>query len=142
MDSKKQKVCVDLDGVLAEYDGWKGVKAFGKLNFGMKEFMDELHEVAHIIIFTCRCKLPEDHEKEMAEGLSIEERKQLVANWLKEKNIPYDEIYTGQGKPFAKVYVDDRAVELKHVTNEFLANKKMKNAVAMSKIKTLLLEKE
>ena len=103
-------ICVDLDGVLARYDGWKGIRHFGKPFPYAREFMKSLSKLGHVVIFTCRCKEPEEHDIAMAEGLSVDERKKLVEEWLNKNEIPFDEIYVGQGKPFAQVYIDDRAV--------------------------------
>jgi hypothetical protein len=98
-------VCVDLDGVLAVYDGWKGVKTIGKPIRGAKAFMEWLKsQKVKIVIFTTRCS------KEFNDGRDIEFLKLQVEKWLKVWKIPYDEIYTGQGKPLAAAYVDDRGI--------------------------------
>jgi hypothetical protein len=98
-------VCVDLDGVLAIYDGWKGVKTIGKPIKGAKAFMEWLKsQKAKIVIFTTRCS------KEFNDGRDPKELERLIAAWLKTWKIPYDSIYTGQGKPLAAAYVDDRGV--------------------------------
>jgi len=50
----KKSVCVDLDGVLAQYDGWKGVEHIGDPIPGAVQFTKKLQEVARVVIFTTR----------------------------------------------------------------------------------------
>lgn len=99
----KPPVCVDLDGVLAHYDGWKGIQHFGEPFADAADFTKKLSEVAHIIIHTTRCNAEKN-------GDNVDDLKKYVKNWLDKNNITYDEIYTGQGKPYAKAYIDDRAI--------------------------------
>jgi hypothetical protein len=90
-------IAVDFDGVIAEYDGWKG---FGILGQPRKDVLDALR-VLHdegwkIIIHTTR---GEDE----------------IAAYLIEHGIPHHEINRNSdyrtlgGKPVADVYWDDRA---------------------------------
>ncbi len=106
--------CVDLDGTLAYYDGWKGIQHIGQLLVGAKEFMDELSKFADITIFTCRC-----HKDVYRDDVT--ESKIAVEKWLDENEIPYNHIYTEAGKPVADIYIDDKGFELgPHATeNEF-----------------------
>ncbi len=52
--SRRQTVCVDLDGVLAAYDGWKAVDHIGEPIPGAQEFTRELSERFKVIIYTSR----------------------------------------------------------------------------------------
>ena len=55
--SGKRTVCVDFDGCLAEYDGWKGATVLGEPLPGAKEFMEMLHGMGiEVVIYTCRAK--------------------------------------------------------------------------------------
>lgn len=103
----KRSVCVDLDGVLAQYDGWKGVEHIGDPIPGAVLFTKRLQEIARVVIFTTRTnadpKISERNE-------SVERLTQRVRLWLDAHGFAYDEIYVGQGKPLASAYVDDRAV--------------------------------
>jgi len=101
---KKQSVCVDLDGVLARYEGWTGVEDIGKPIAGAKLFMQDLMKEFYVIVFTTRASA------QFNPGYSEEELKIFVEKWLNKHGIPYDSIYTGRGKPLATAYVDDRAV--------------------------------
>lgn len=94
-------VCVDIDGTLVHYDGWKGHENFGKIVEGAKEAMDTLHNHGwYIIIFTTRAN------------------KESIRNFLERSGIVYDSINENPyqpenaigGKPIADVYIDDRAI--------------------------------
>lgn len=93
-------VAVDLDGTLAEYDGFKGQGEYGKPRPGAVAMMKNFHERGYkIIIHTCR------------------NENQNVKAWLQEHEIPYDHINVNPAnppgtskKPVADAYVDDKAV--------------------------------
>jgi len=103
MTSKGKKfkgfIAIDLDGVLAQYDGWKGKDHIGEPTPGMKELIqDWIDEGWKIIVFTSRGS----HETDL---------------WCTKYQIPYHYInvnpeFLGQnpGKPIANVYIDDRAI--------------------------------
>lgn len=82
------------------YEGWAGVDHFGEVLPGAREALSQLREAGwRIIIFTVRGNI---------DG---------IAEYLAEQELPYDYINEnpaqpkdGSGKPFADVYVDDRAV--------------------------------
>ncbi len=97
-NNSRRTVAVDFDGVVAEYDGWKGQSVFGAPRRDVLEALRALRaEGWKIVIHTTRG----EHE---------------VAAYLTEHQIPYDEINrnsdyrTGGIKPVADVYWDDRAV--------------------------------
>ncbi len=98
---KKPRICVDLDGTLARYDGWRGREHFGEPLPGAVEFTRELSAWAEVVIFTTRLREEEGGKTPVAE------RQALLKNW---HGFAYSEIYTGQGKPSAAAYIDDRAV--------------------------------
>ena len=54
---RKPRVCVDLDGVIASYKGWKGLGEIGSPLPGALEFITKLSTVADVVIFTSRCSL-------------------------------------------------------------------------------------
>lgn len=112
----KKSVCVDLDGVLASCDGWKGIEHIGDPIEGAVEFTQCLSQTARVVVFTTRCKaypegvpgpagMPEPDRSD-PEALAL-----IVKRWLDRHGFSYDEVYIGQGKPFAAAYIDDRAVE-------------------------------
>lgn len=96
----KAKVCVDLDGVLAEPIGGK-LTEIGKPISGALEFMHTLAGQAEITILTSRLA---------TKGKTLREREDAVRAWLEDNSIPFDKLHTGTGKPVAHAYVDDRAV--------------------------------
>ena len=102
-------IAVDLDGTIAEYDGWKGVEHIGLPISKVTRVLRELKERGwYIRIFTCR--LNGVHTK-LGRCDIIKESKGYIENWLKAFNIPFDEIVLNiEGKPFAHVYLDDRAI--------------------------------
>ena len=52
---KPKRVCVDFDGVLAEYDGWKGPGVMGSPRCGARKFLEELHGLGFkVVIHTTR----------------------------------------------------------------------------------------
>lgn len=102
----RRRVCVDLDGVLAEYDKWKGIDHFGSPIPGALEFMKKLAKFAEITIFTSRCA------QDVLEGSRITpgQLRVKVIEWLEKHDFPYTDVYIGQGKPRAAAFIDDRAV--------------------------------
>jgi hypothetical protein len=102
---RNRTVAVDLDGVLAEYDGWKGLENIGEPIDGAREFMTALAEKYFVLVHTARIAnenvKTEDH---------IQRVKNMVIKWLVENDIPYGDVYTGRGKPLATAFIDDRAV--------------------------------
>ncbi len=100
----KKTVCVDLDGVLAKYDGWRGVDHFGDPIPGAVAFVSALSEISDVVIFTTRCN-PEMNKPE-----AVHQLVNRVREWLDLHNFRYADIYCGTGKPIASAYVDDRAV--------------------------------
>lgn len=98
----KKTICVDLDGVLADYSkGWQGVDHIGDPIPGAVEFVKKLNELGRVVIFTSRCSSV--HKDCTHAGVQ-------VACWLQKHGFEYDEIYMGQGKPIASAYIDDRAI--------------------------------
>jgi hypothetical protein len=105
---RKPRVCVDLDGVLAKYDGWKGLDHIGDPIEGAVDFAKKLDKFAEIVIFTSRCST------EMIEASSskatIGKLRVRIIDWLEANKIPYSDVYVGQGKPRAGAFIDDRGI--------------------------------
>lgn len=98
---KKKTICIDFDGVIAQYQEWEGKDKFGAPVPGVQSALKVLKKEGYkIIIFTTR---------EVSDELKA---------YLKENNITYDHINenpdqpkdTNAGKPIADLYVDDRSV--------------------------------
>lgn len=103
---RRPRVCVDLDGVLAQYDRWKGVDHIGDPVPGALDFAKKLARVSEITIFTSRCA------QDVLEGSRITpgQLRVKVIEWLEKHKFPYHDVYIGQGKPRAAAFIDDRAV--------------------------------
>lgn len=99
---KKKIACIDLDGTLAHFEEWKGEKHFGNPIAGASEALKQLRkENWLLIIFTTRTN------------------KEYIKDFLNNNDIPFDHINenpnqpenTIGGKPYADVYIDDRAIQ-------------------------------
>lgn len=108
IEDNRNTVAIDLDGVLAQYDGWKGVDVIGDPIPGAKEFVAEISKFARVLIYTTRCAIGDQLERD--KKYPIDQLVNKVVEWLVNHDIPFDEVYAGQGKPLAAAYVDDRAV--------------------------------
>ena len=92
MDQKKKKVCIDFDGVLAEYHGWEGEHHHGKPLPGVKAFLEKLRMAnIDVIVLTSR------------------ESKEHILAWFKRYGLPIPVEITNRKIP-ANAYIDDRAV--------------------------------
>jgi hydroxymethylpyrimidine pyrophosphatase-like HAD family hydrolase len=95
--SRQPTIAVDVDGVIADYDGWKGKGVLGNPRADVVHALKTLaSEGWKIIVHTTR-----DSSE--------------ILQFLIENNIPFDEInrnssyQNGGTKPVATVYWDDRA---------------------------------
>ena len=100
----KATVCVDLDGVLAQNVGTFSLSEIGDPVDGAVEFTRQLSEFADVVVLTSRLS--------QATTASAEYRKAVsrIEDWLNEHGFEFDHVHTGQGKPLASAYIDDRGV--------------------------------
>ena len=98
VNNSRRTIAVDFDGVIADYDGYKGPGVLGAPRPDVREALLTLRtEGWKIVIHTTRGEAE-------------------VAGYLKQHTIPFDEFnhnsdYDTQGvKPVADVYWDDRAI--------------------------------
>jgi hypothetical protein len=96
--TRQQTIAVDFDGVLAEYDGWKGEEHLGSPRADVVSVLRLLRQEGwKIVVHTTRSEL-------------------YISDYLAKHDIPYDEINRNSsyknagGKPVATVYWDDRAL--------------------------------
>lgn len=90
--SDRPTVCVDLDGVLNLFDGWRGPEHFHPPRPGAREFLERLNALGYdVIVFTVRWA---PHVKEWLIEVGLDSLVSEVTNT----------------KPAAHVYLDDRAV--------------------------------
>ncbi|MCZ6671467.1 MAG: capsular biosynthesis protein [Verrucomicrobia bacterium] len=98
------RICIDLDGVIAEFK--KDGQSYGDVAPvpGAREHIKALKAAGHtIIILTAR------HMKTCSgnQGLVMARVGLTTIEWLENHDIPYDELHFG--KPWAHVYIDDNA---------------------------------
>jgi hypothetical protein len=100
MSNRPKTIAFDLDGVLAQYNGWNGADTLiGEPVSGMRELLSSLRDKGvKIIIFTCRGA----HDTKL-----WADRHDIPYDWI---NINGDDYYQNIGKPLADIYVDDRAI--------------------------------
>lgn len=122
----RKTVAVDVDGVLAKYDGWKGVDHIGDPLPGAVEFTRALSEICDVLVYTTRC----------CEEINKPEKAHLLVNrvraWLDRHGFAYAEIWSGQGKPIAVAYIDDRGISCRPQEDDAAF------AVALQALKRLL----
>jgi adenylylsulfate kinase len=97
-NGSRRTIAVDVDGVIADYNGWKGPGVIGSPRADVVDALRTLKaEGWKIVIHTTRGR-------------------DEIADYLRRNRIPHDEINcnsdytTGGAKPVADVYWDDRAV--------------------------------
>lgn len=85
----KERICVDFDGVLNEYNGYEEGN-LGKPLSGSKDFIKELRKKYKVVILTSRPK-------------------EQVSDWLRNNGFPSMKV-TNRKIP-AVAYIDDRAIQ-------------------------------
>jgi capsule biosynthesis phosphatase len=97
------RVCVDLDGTICELAS-NGDYASVRPQPGAQQALREMkRRGAYIIIYTARRM--RTHRGDVAKV--VEDVGDLTRAWLREHDIPYDELVFG--KPYAHAYIDDLA---------------------------------
>jgi capsule biosynthesis phosphatase len=102
------RICIDLDGVIAEIKKENETYADVKPVKSAVEKIKKLKENGHyIIIYTAR------HMKTCDGNVykAISKIGLITLEWLKKYDIPYDEIVFG--KPWADIYIDDNGFRFK-----------------------------
>ena len=106
----KRIIACDLDGTLAEYDGWKGVGHIGAIIPSVANaILLAKKEGADIWIFTARVSDPKD----------AEEAGNAIVAYLNENGIPFDGLTAIKHKFFSEFW-DDRAIQVIKNTGEFV----------------------
>jgi hypothetical protein len=99
----RPRVCVDLDGVLAQYTGPTGPDKIGDPIPGAQEFVRKLLEFASVWVLSSRT----------AHGTqpTRPDAARQIALWLDRYSFPSGVgVYDGPGKMPAAAYIDDKAV--------------------------------
>lgn len=92
MVKDKQNICVDFDGVLNNYTGWKGTDELYEPRCGAVEFLERLSKMYNVIIFTTRPK-------------------EKVIDWLEEYECSHYIVEVTNIKVGAYCYIDDRGLK-------------------------------
>ncbi|HEY0759273.1 MAG TPA: adenylyl-sulfate kinase [Acidisarcina sp.] len=97
-DGRRRTIAVDFDGVIADYDGWRGDGEFGSPRVDVRNALHSLRrEGWKIVVHTAR-------------------KPSAVEPYLRQADVPFDEINANTDypalspRPIATVYWDDRAV--------------------------------
>jgi len=97
---KKLTIAFDLDGTLAQYDGYKGPFVFGPPVTGMKELFMKLQEEGHNVgVYSCR------NDDEVLWWCN---EYGLQPSWIN-KNMFLD--IDCPNKPYADIYIDDKCIK-------------------------------
>ena len=96
-------IAVDLDGTLAgDSGGWKGFGHIGKPVPKVVAWLrKEKKAGSRIVLFTCRITTLDNKIL----PLSLD----TIRKWVKKHKVPMDEIWMAAGKPWATIYLDDKA---------------------------------
>lgn len=98
---KEKIICIDFDGVIAEYDGYKGWGVFGNPILNVDIYTKKLKEDGwKIIIFTTRNETKLIEEYCYKHNIAFDTINKPISNY----------IHTNNGKPHANIYLDDRAI--------------------------------
>lgn len=84
-------VCLDFDGVMNTYDGWKGERELFEPRPGLRDFLEQLKAIpVRVVVHSTR-------------------RSGLIVDWLRVHDLDHliDDV---DKKPPAIVYIDDRAM--------------------------------
>jgi hypothetical protein len=87
-------VCLDFDGVMSDYHGWKGAEVLDPPRPGLREFLQALNEAGYEI------------------AIHSTREPKIIWSWLISNGIDgyFKEGSVSLHKPLAFVYIDDRAV--------------------------------
>lgn len=98
----KPTFCVDFDGVIHDYQGWKGATVIdGAAVPGAFDFLARMQERYRVLIFSTRCE-SDDAVAAMKQWMKDQGCPELVVEKL--------HFHMGGHKPKAVAYLDDRAI--------------------------------
>lgn len=98
------RICIDIDGTICQVRQPQQNYSEVKPIQGAAEKIKQLKEEGHYIIL---CTARHMKTCESNQGMVIARQGLTLLEWLKEHKFIYDELWFG--KPYAHVYIDDRA---------------------------------
>lgn len=112
-------LAVDLDGVIHKYSkGWHDGTIYDIPMEGTKDCLKKLKlmEVKIIIHSARACSkwVKIDGQLKFQHG-----QVEAIGLWLRKYEIPFDEVWTGVGKPIADIYLDDRGMRFSNWGTDF-----------------------
>lgn len=101
-------IAIDFDGTLHRFSkGWHDGSVYDPPVDGAVESVKALIDAGHtVIIHTCRFNVGAYE----GDKRSQDERIEAVTDWMDKYGIRGHELWTEKGKPFADVYIDDKAI--------------------------------
>lgn len=97
-------ICTDFDGTITISNNHPAISPPNHL------FIEKLRDLKKrgykILVSSCRWSL------ELVSEHKAKQEKEAVEKWLKENDVPYDELWS-DNKPFAIIYCDDRCINVK-----------------------------
>lgn len=113
----KRIIAVDLDGTLAQYDGWKGIGHIGCVIPEVANAMELAQaEGAEVHLFTARVSDPED----------AAEAHQVISKWAEANHFNFASITAVKHKFFTEFW-DDRAIQVIKNEGIFVLNEHTDN---------------
>ena len=113
----KRIIAVDLDGTLAQYDGWKGIEHIGPVIPEVANAMERAQaEGADVHLFTARVSDPED----------AAEAHQVISKWAEANHFNFASITAVKHKFFTEFW-DDRAIQVIKNEGIFVLNEHTDN---------------
>lgn len=104
------KIAIDFDGTIHRFSkGWHDGSIYDPPVEGCRETLKELKRLGHeIILYTCRLN-PGPFE---GDTRTTEERREALYEWLNRHgfSLIVNELWTFEGKPYADLYIDDKAI--------------------------------
>lgn len=97
-------IAIDFDATIWPYSkGWADGSIYEPPFHNAKEAIQKLKDARYkIVIYSCRTS------RELYDDADVMTNAKQLEKYLNDHNIPFDEIYTGYGKPHAALFIDDR----------------------------------
>jgi hypothetical protein len=100
------KIAVDIDDTIVKQEEDFDITEFGIPLPNAIEALNKLRLNGWtIILHSCRTT------PDVNPGYDLEILKMNVMMWADENGVPYDDVWVGEGKPLADVYLDNKAME-------------------------------